>query len=651
MTEYARQIRAITSESSEKDEKKLSDYFCNIVGVEKDYRLSKVSQVAAFMYGMDGMRIHFSDGLANIPSIKDNTFDVLVANPPYSVSGFLETLDEEDRNRYRLASSVGNIAKNNAIETFFIERASQLLASGGVATVILPTSVLTKGGIYMRTRELLLEKFDLITIVCLGPSTFGQTSTSTVALFLRRKVIEPDISIQVKNRINAWFLGNFRDDEFYNDSEYLNAYLDKMGYNRPDYESLMNGELTDTFLRNEIVQEYVRTLNLEKNEKQSASASLVSEAKVIRDEAQKAYARCAENEKKKIEIEYTISFIREIEKEKLYYFILAKRNPQPVLVVHSPQNKKNEKKFLGYEWSNRKGCEGIHYLNVDVKKDSSGKDDGEDDVDDTIAQLRGIDGIETPLFNPLDLFDGKKINSLIRKNFNGESLEIENDLKEFVCSYDLTEMLDFSLATFDKTIKDTVEDEFIFESKYELQRLNDSNKFFIEIGRRVLSKDVMSKSDKTHRIPVYSANVNKIFGYVENSIWNNFDAPSILWGIDGDWQVSLIPKDTPFYPTDHCGVIRVLSADIGTDYLFYTLTVLGRTRNFARTHRPSTERIKSMRIPLPPKKVQNKIVSKCRAINEEMNKSIMQTNNSLEKQEIVENAYKEMYDVLDQYLK
>ena len=178
----------------------LAHYYEQIVGIEKDYRLSKVSQVAAFMYGMDGIRIHFSDALIDIPEIKEHSFDVLVANPPYSVSGFLDTLEEEEQQHYSLSKYVSNPEKNNSIETFFIERASQLLAPGGVAAIIVPPSILTKGNLYMRTRELLLENFDIIAICCFGKNTFGQTSTSTVTLFLRRKRIEPDIAKHLKNR-------------------------------------------------------------------------------------------------------------------------------------------------------------------------------------------------------------------------------------------------------------------------------------------------------------------------------------------------------------------------------------------------------------------------------------------------------------------
>ncbi len=51
--------------------------------------------------------------------------------------------------------------------------------------------------------------------------------------------------------------------------------------------------------------------------------------------------------------------ILNIETEKLLYFILA--YPQKVVVVKSGE-KDVEKHFLGYEFSNRRGNEGIHAI-------------------------------------------------------------------------------------------------------------------------------------------------------------------------------------------------------------------------------------------------------------------------------------------------
>lgn len=649
LTEYARQVKMVIDEKNKviprENRIDITPYFKNIVGIEKDYRLSKVSQVAAFMYGMDGIHIHFSDGLAKIADIKEHAFNVLVANPPYSVSGFLETLNEEERKNYRLTPYVSNIEKNNAIETFFIERASQLLDSRGVATIVLPSSILSKGGIYMRTRELILRTFDIISIVCLGPNTFGQTNTNTVALFLRRKALEPDESVQIANRVNEWFHGNMDDDEFYNDSSLLDTYINRMGYKRDDYLAMMRGKLTQSFLDTEMVQEYVKALNIQKQSKNSSSTALAAEAKKVRDDAQsyiksRAYKDLSPSGKKDTKTLYTVRFIQEIEKEKLYYYLLAASNPQQVLIVQSPDDKKKEKSFLGYEWSNRKGNEGIHYLNISNTKKSSSDD--EESEDDTLTQLKGVEGIVTPMFNPLDFNDESKINSLIRKNYNGEEFEIGEELESFVHGYDFTDILDFTRVEFDKTFRTNVEINYIIESKYPLIRLNDKEKFSISIGRRVLTSEIANAKDETNAIPVYSANVKTPFGYTNHSILESFEKDSVLWGIDGDWIVNYVEKNNPFYPTDHCGVIRVLDNEINSHYLSVVLSRIGQEHKFSRTYRASTERIKGVKIPLPPKNIQKKIAEECAEVDKELKDNV---DKIVELREVITNIADRFYSV------
>lgn len=51
-------------------------------------------------------------------------------------------------------------------------------------------------------------------------------------------------------------------------------------------------------------------------------------------------------------------------------------------------------------------------------------------------------------------------------------------------------------------------------------------------------------------IPVYSANVNEPFGYIDKLLITDFSLPSVLWGIDGDWMTRYMPDNTAFYPTD-----------------------------------------------------------------------------------------------------
>ncbi len=56
----------------------------------------------------------------------------------------------------------------------------------------------------------------------------------------------------------------------------------------------------------------------------------------------------------------SISKILELEKDKLYYYMLASEQENSVIVVNAPSSKDDIKRYLGYEWSNRKGSEGIN---------------------------------------------------------------------------------------------------------------------------------------------------------------------------------------------------------------------------------------------------------------------------------------------------
>lgn len=84
---------------------------------------------------------------------------MLIANPPYSVKGFLETLSDKSKNTYKLFNDDINIETNNSIECFFCERANQILNDNAKAAIILPSSILNKDSIYKNTREILFQNF------------------------------------------------------------------------------------------------------------------------------------------------------------------------------------------------------------------------------------------------------------------------------------------------------------------------------------------------------------------------------------------------------------------------------------------------------------------------------------------------------------
>ena len=299
--------------------------------------------------------------------------------------------------------------------------------------------------------------------------------------------------------------------------------------------------------------------------------------------------KCTEEEKAQIRRTRFYSWALAIEKEKLYYFSLVYQ--QQTLVITAPSDNKDQKDFLGYEWSNRKGQEGIKI------KQPGGK-----------------------LYNAEDRFARGTLACAVRNSFCGASiLGMSDDIAKHVKGYWLKDMLDFPLSCFNKSITLTAKIEDKINSKYPLQRLNDPNKFELRIGRRVLSSDIEEKGI----YPVYSANVKAEFGFIDHLLFDDFDKPSILWGIDGDWMVAYLDKDIAFYPTDHCGVIRVLDSDIDPYFVALALEEVGKHYGFSRSYRASTERIAAVQLPIPPKDIQDIVVSECKQIDEEYNTSRM----------------------------
>lgn len=157
------------------------------------------------------------------------------------------------------------------------------------------------------------------------------------------------------------------------------------------------------------------------------------------------------------------------------------------------------------------------------------------------------------------------------------------------------------LAEFNKTIKE-----------YKL-----SNSIFkLSIGKRILNNELFENG----KIPVYSANVLEVFGFVNKEILKDYDSDSVLWGIDGDWMVGFMPKNKKFYPTDHCGVLRVDDTKINPKYISFVLSEAGKKQGFSRKLRASIDRIKALRIAVPSLEFQNQIVSVIDKVEKLINK-------------------------------
>ena len=422
LNELALQIKPLITQNWQGEQIDLIDHLKEqhraIYGIEKEYRLSKVAKVSAFMYGQQEINICYGDGLvqqhATFPKIQNNSFDMVVANPPYSVRGFLETLPEEERAAYSLSGTVDKLDSFNSIETFFIERAKQLLKAGGVAALILPSSILSNGGgIYIKTREILLQYFDFVAVAELGSGTFGKTGTNTVTLFLRRKKTLPDTAEHYRERVLQWF-GTDESQSEYKDAHLVEKYAAHIGVPLEDYKTLMTDDATGSWTQADYFEVYTNAFN--------------DSTEVKNLYKQKAFKALSEAEQTQEFDRRYLRYVQAQERDKLYYFVLASDQPNAVLIIKSPSDNKAQKAFLGYDWSTSKGDEGIKLV-----KNAQGHH-------------------QTHLYDEANRNNDSKLNRLIADNFDGKLGAIPAALSEFASTARLVNLLDFSRAGFEKQI-------------------------------------------------------------------------------------------------------------------------------------------------------------------------------------------------------
>lgn len=788
---YANELKRYLTEDE------LKEHYKNIYGIEKEYRLSKVSKVSSAMYGQNEINILYADALASFElantnnlegektksQIESSSFDLLIANPPYSVKGFLETLSNKSKNTYKLFNDDINIETNNAIECFFCERANQILKDNAKAAIILPSSILNKDSIYKTTREILFQNFNFIAIVELGNQTFGATGTNTIILFLSKKEtfkqenksISQDYSL-IKERIEV---ENLKDNEnFY--QNYLNVYCDFRKFDKELYSNFLNGNLDSDLAELESFKDYRNAFE------QTSDYKKLKESKIYKES----------KDKQVLEDKSFLTYAQKIEKDKLLYFCLSLN--QEVLIIKSPSDTKEQKKFLGYEWSNRKGDEGLKELNepyfsplfergnpqnemklntLICKAFLKTLSDIPKDLQNYASKARLIDMIDfekvefnkaislnpsnstqseetNPFANckyelvklgtickmyqpktitakeiqengdykvygangvigfynkynhkdsevamtcrgatcgtinytePLSWVTGNAMiitpldNNLILKKFLVYILPLSN-VKNIITGSAQPQITRNNLATLKiplppleiqkqivaecekieeryNTIRMSIEEyqnlikailqkcgiiddngggelNSILNKINNLCKINLDNKFLAEfnktikeyklsnsifklsIGKRILNNELLENGE----IPVYSANVLEVFGFVNKEILKDYDSDSVLWGIDRDWMVGFMPKNKKFYPTDHCGVLRVDDAKINPKYISFVLNEAGKKQGFSRKLRASIDRIKALRIAVPSLEFQNQIVSVIDKIEKLINK-------------------------------
>lgn len=613
-----------------------------VYGIEKSQTLSQVAKIATIINGSLDSHIVFKDSLSlmNTMDVRyqgfdRESFDCIIANPPYSVKGFLDTLEQKDRDQFVLSKSVDEKAysTNRSIECFFVERAQHFLKKDGLMGIVLPSSLLSNENIYTKTREFIFANFNILAIAVMNSRTFGSTGTNTVILFAQK----------VAKKNSEGLLHAFIDKKeytAYTTSGSIESYIHKQGYPKDEYFAFMQDDILGESLENtEIFKDYQSNFKPSRVAK-SLQKEWFANSEYYREglkENSKEYKNLfalflSSNDYRLLEeTEYRrqfIAFAKDIECRKLNVYIQTDNNV--VAILQSPPEKIDNKsnkaevvKFLGYDWSNRKGDEGIKYLTSHVQEADSSDDD--DDKDAEIVQaINSIKYIETPLYNPDDDNDVTKFSYALRKHitdccnkFSFGTIN-KNCEKSFAGGTDkllqfvkLTNLIDFGKTAFTFSIKTNI-DKNVQEIKYKKGISVDllGNICDIQKGTAITSSEIEEGEYKVVAGGIDYAYMHNNYNRPENVI--TVSASGANAGYVNFWQEKIFASD--------CTTIIGNSFE-ETCFIYYFLKanqnlLFSLQKGAAQPHVYAND-LKQIKIPILPTSVQNKIVAECQKIDTE----------------------------------
>ena len=133
----------------------------NIVGFEVEPRTAALCIANMILRGGGSTKIRQADSLACLPEFPVGEIDVVLMNPPFPHK------------------------RTDAPVQVFVERGLEALRSGGRMAIIVPVSLLSKGGEAARWRERILEKHSLVAVCQLPDDLFQPfASVTTSVIFL-----------------------------------------------------------------------------------------------------------------------------------------------------------------------------------------------------------------------------------------------------------------------------------------------------------------------------------------------------------------------------------------------------------------------------------------------------------------------------------
>ncbi|EHJ4747563.1 restriction endonuclease subunit S, partial [Campylobacter coli] len=413
------------------------------------------------------------------------------------------------------------------------------------------------------------------------------TGTNTIILFLRKKetfkqenhLISQDYSL-IKERIEA---ENLKDNEnFY--QNYLSAYCDFRKFDKELYSNFLNGNLDSNLVELEAFKDYRNAFRQTSDYKKLKESKIYKESKDKQDLEDKAF----------------LAYAQAIEKDKLLYFSLSFN--QEVLIIKSPSDIKEQKKFLGYEWSNRKGDEGLKELHEPYL---------------------------SPLFERGNPQNETKLNTLIYKSFLNTLDVIPQELQTYATKARLVDMMDFEKVEFNKAISlnpKTQREEI--KSQYPLVKLKICGDFFM--GGTPSRKNInywngdikwLTISDYSNRQVIMDTKEKITREGFKNSNAKMIQKGAVVVSIYATiGRVGILGEDMT---TNQAIVAIIPNEEFINKYLMYAIDYF-KFQLYNEVITTSQQNInlgilQNMVIPKPPLEIQKQIVAECEKIEEQYN--------------------------------
>lgn len=161
--------------------------FGKLFGQEKNLTTSSVARMNLLLHGVEDFKIHRGDTLRN-PAFTDTsnsslkTFDVVLANPPFSLEKWGREVWESDP----WGRAFAGLPTDKSGDMAWVQHmVKSMVPTHGRMAVVLPQGALFRGGIEGKIRQHLLKKDLIEAVIGLAPNLFYGTGLAACILVLR----------------------------------------------------------------------------------------------------------------------------------------------------------------------------------------------------------------------------------------------------------------------------------------------------------------------------------------------------------------------------------------------------------------------------------------------------------------------------------